>query len=126
MSDQHNSSISKTEAFKENVSSYIKLDDKIKELKKELNELNKQKSAHESLIIDYLEESGENIINIKGSKLRKNKSEMKGSCNFDIIKEAIDEECNDELVTNKILQNIDAKRQKSVRTYLKRTVTKDN
>lgn len=111
--------------FKETVSNYISLDDRIKELKKEISEINKQKKIKEEYIINYLEETGENIINLKGNKLRKNKSEMKGSCNFDIIKEAIEEECNDELITNKILQNIDDKRPKSIRTYLKRTSNKD-
>lgn len=123
MDDQQNEDKSIT--FKDNVVKYIKIDDKIKELKKEISELNKQKVMFESLILNYLEETGENIINIKGCKLRKNKSEMKSSCNFDIIKEAIDEECNDELVTNKILQNIDSKRTKSSRVYLKRTSVKD-
>jgi hypothetical protein len=107
--------------FKDNVVEYLKIDDEIIELKKKIKELTNKKEPLETDILDYLESVGQEIIEFKGNKLKKNKSETKGSCKIDMIREAVEDECGDVIVAEKVVRNIENKRPKSLKTFLKRS-----
>jgi hypothetical protein len=110
--------------FKEYVEYFIKLDDSIKLKQQEITKLKEQKKPYETFILEYLEKVGENIIEMKGCKLRKNKSETKAPLGLDIIKDTIGEEYKDKLKVDKILEKMNNRRPITSRTYLKRTVEK--
>ncbi|AYV82069.1 MAG: hypothetical protein Homavirus5_11 [Homavirus sp.] len=107
--------------FQENVIKYIKLDDLIRKKEKEMKELKNQKKPCEEFILKYLDKVGENIIEVTGGKLIKNKSETKAPLSQDIIKEAISDKILDPKKVEEIIALMDTLRPKSARVNLKRT-----
>ncbi len=112
-----------TEEFAEKVKSYVKNDDRIRELQTELRKLNSEKKAAEMDILKHLERLGESNINITGGKLRINQYESKGSMAEDVIKEAISEKIKDPRIIETILETINQKRvaNAKIQVSLKRT-----
>jgi len=107
--------------FQENVIKFVKIDDLMRKKQNELSELRKQRKPCEDFILKYLDQIGEQVIEINSGKLRKNKSETKIPLNLDIIKEAIEGEIKDPKIVQKILESMDELRPKNVRVNLKRT-----
>lgn len=105
------------------VKSYVKNDDRIRELQTELRKLNAEKKAAEMEILKHLERLGESNINITGGKLRINQYESKGSLAEDVIKEAIQEKIKDPKIIETILEKINEKRvaNAKIQVSLKRT-----
>ncbi len=112
-----------TEEFKEKVKTYVKNDDKIRELQQEIKKLNNIKKTAETDILKHLERLGENNINITGGKLRINQYESKDSLKETIIKEAITEKIKDPKIMENIIEIINEKRinNAKIQISLKRT-----
>jgi len=115
-----------TEEFKEKVKTYVKNDDKIRDLQAEIKKLNGIKKAAEADILKHLERLGENNINITGGKLRINQYESKDSLKETIIKEALVEKIKDPTVVETIFTKINEKRVagSKIQISLKRTFEK--
>lgn len=112
-----------TQELAEKVKSYVKNDDRIRELQTELRKLNAEKKAAEMDILKHLERLGESNINITGGKLRINQYESKGSLAEDVIREAIQEKVKDPKIIEMILEKINEKRvaNAKIQVSLKRT-----
>lgn len=113
--------INVTVEFKENVIKYVTLDDQVREKKKEIRELEKQKKPLEEAILKNLDDLDEQVIEIGNGKLRKNKSETKVPLNQDIIKDAIRDKVENPQVVKEILEMMEQMRPKKERVNLKRT-----
>ena len=118
-------------AFKEKIISYIKVDDLIRKKQEEIKELKDKKEECEEFILKYLDKSDAGFVNIPGGKLIKNQSETKGTLKVETIKESIVEGIKKEKLTNSeevnkkliedIIEIMEAKRGKVNRINLKRT-----
>jgi hypothetical protein len=124
-SDSENSEVEYeySQEFKEKVKTYVKNDDKIRELQQEIKKLNVIKKTAEMDILKHLERLGENNINITGGKLRINQYESKDSLKETIIKEAITEKIKDPKIMENIIEIINEKRVNNakIQVSLKRT-----
>ena len=124
-SDSENSEVEYeySQEFKEKVKTYVKNDDKIRELQQEIKKLNAIKKTAEMDILKHLERLGENNINITGGKLRINQYESKDSLKETIIKEAITEKIKDPKIMENIIEIINEKRVNNakIQVSLKRT-----
>lgn len=109
--------------FEEKVKLYVKTDDQIRELQKQIKEFNTQKKNTEEAILKHLERLGENNINITGGKLRINKYESKEGFKEVLVKEVISEKIKDPKIVETILEKISEKRNENtkVQISLKRT-----
>lgn len=120
--------------FKEKVLMYVKYDDLIRTKMEEIKELKNKRKPCEEFIINFLEKEDAPFVTVKSGKLIKNKSETKGSLKVDIIKSSILEGIKNEKITDDdtkyikitadIMNLMEQKREKKVRTNLKRTFTK--
>lgn len=123
--------------FKEKVTLYAKIDDMIRAKQDELKSLKEQRKPYEEYILSYLEKKDIPCVNIASGKLIKNKAESTAALKLDIIKESIIEgiksekdlsnpnevKCRD--VSEKIIDIMNNKRQKTIRVNLKRTFHRD-
>jgi hypothetical protein len=109
--------------FEDKVKQYVKVDDEIRQLQKQIKELNVQKKATEETILKHLERLGENNINITGGKLRINKYESKEGFKEPMVKEVIADKIKDPKIIEHILEKIEEKRiaNAKVQISLKRT-----
>jgi hypothetical protein len=109
--------------FEKQVKNYVIADDKIKELQKEIKELNQTKKTAEDAVMKHLERLGETNINITGGKLIVNKYGAKGGLKEDIIKEALTEKIKDPKIIESIFDKIQEKREENAKIQmgLKRT-----
>lgn len=109
--------------FENQVKSYVKTDDKIKELQRDLKEMNQQKKVAEDLIMKHLERLGETNINITGGKLIVNKYGSKGSFKEDIVKDVLMEQIKDKRIVETIFEKIQGIREENAKIQmgLKRT-----
>jgi vacuolar-type H+-ATPase subunit I/STV1 len=114
------------EDFENNVKTYVKTDDKIRELQKEIKELNQIKKNAEDAILKHLERLGETNINITGGKLIVNKYGSKASFKEDLVKEVMSEKIKDKKTVETIFEEIQKIRQENakIQTGLKRTSIK--
>lgn len=110
-----------TKEFQESVIKYVKLDDAIKKKQEEISELKKQRVPCEKIILKFLEDNDENVIDVTDGKLRKNKSTTKQKLTEDIIKAAIGQYEKDPKIVDEILKAMDAKRPDVTHVNLKRT-----
>jgi hypothetical protein len=121
----------------ERITKYLRIDNNIKEKKKELQEYmkaaKKQKDDMEKYIIGYLTEVQEEYIKIDGEgKLTKTVSTRKGAIKVDNIKEAVKKGLMKENINlnekkfnevlSSILNIVEDNRPQTKRTYIKRTV----
>ncbi len=121
----------------ERITKYLRIDNNIKEKRKELQEYmkaaKKQKEEMEKYIIGYLNEVQEEYIKINGEgKLTKTVSIRKGAIKTDNIKEAVkkglikeninlNEKKIDEVLSS-ILNLVEENRKQTEKTYIKRTM----
>ena len=112
-----------TEELAKKVREYVKDDDRIRELKEELKNLNNGKKKAEGDILKHLERLGESNINITGGKLRVNQYESKSSMKEDIIKKVLGNKIKDPKIIEAIMDDIDAERvnDAKIQISLKRT-----
>jgi hypothetical protein len=107
--------------FQENVVKFVKLDDLIRKKRTELTELTDQKKPCEAYILKYLDDIGENVIDITNGKLRKNRSETKATLTQDVIKKALSEKILDGSVIEDIIKSMEEKRPTNTHVNIKRT-----
>ena len=118
-------------AFKEKIINYIKIDDVIRKRQDEIKDLKEKKEECEEYILKYLDKSDAGFVKIPGGKLIKNQSESKGTLKIETIKESIIECIKKEKLTNSdeinkkliddIIEIMETKRGKVNRINLKRT-----
>jgi len=119
--EKKSQAVSVSKEFQENVVKFVKVDDLIKKKQEELSELKDKKKACEKFILKYLDDVGENVIDITNGKLKKNKTESKTPINQDIMKKAISEKISDPTVIEEILKSMEDKRTTNTNVSLKRT-----
>lgn len=114
------------EDFEKQVKTYVKSDDKIKELQKEIKELSQIKKVSEDAIMKHLERLGDTNINITGGKLILNKYDSKASFKEETVKEVLKKEINDDKKIDNIMTKIDEIRIENAKKQigLKRTSCK--
>ena len=112
--------------FENQVKNYVRTDDKIKELQKEIKELTQKKKISEDSIMKHLERLGETNINITGGKLIVNKYGSKGSFKEDIVKEVLTQQIKDKKILDNIFDKIQEIREENskIQMGLKRTSAK--
>lgn len=123
-SDEDKKPVSKE--FQEHVVKYVKLDDVIRKKQSELSELKDQRRPSEEYILKYLDNIGENMIEISTGKLRKNKSETKKALSQDIIQKVLLESVKDEAQVEEILKKMEETRPLNTHVNLKRTGPQKN
>lgn len=95
--------------FREKVVTYVKSDDRIRELQKLVKEQQKLKKDSEEAILRHLERLGESMINISGGKIRKNQYESKGALKKEFIKDSILDKIKDPKIVEDILTKMEEK-----------------
>jgi hypothetical protein len=127
----------KTELL-EKIIKYIKIDNKIKELQKEVREevksMKTQKEDMEKYILGYLDTINQEFVSIAGEgKLTKTVTNTKGTIKIDNIKSSITDELTKsnllerDKITNlldSIIETIEKNRPVKSKTYIKRTAEK--
>ena len=113
--------------FENQVKNYVKTDDRIKEMQREIKELNQVKKVAEDAIMKHLERLGETNINITGGKLMVNRYGTKGGFKEDIVKEALTEKIKDPKIVESIFEKIQEKREENAKIQMgiKRTSAKN-
>jgi len=112
--------------FENEVKVYVKTDNQIAELQKQIKELNQIKKNAENNIVKHLERLGETNINITGGKLIVNKYSSKASFKEDIVKEVLQKEIKDQKTIETIFDKIQEVREENskIQIGLKRTKAK--
>jgi hypothetical protein len=111
--------------FKTKVVSYVKADDKIRDLQNQLKDYRKIKKDSEEGILRHLERLGENMINVTGGKLRKNQYESKAALKKELIKETLSEKIKDVLIVEELLNKMEDKREVKINVSIKRTYERE-
>jgi coenzyme F420-reducing hydrogenase alpha subunit len=112
-----------SQEFIDIVKKYIAIDDEILKMKQEIKKNNEIKKGHENYIINYLNNIGENIIEINGSMLKKNVNKTYGGINKKIIQESLDHLLKPSDDTSKIINHILSNRKLKENIILKRIMT---
>ena len=110
-----------TQMFKELVISWVDLDDKIRKHNAQVKEFKNEKKEFESQILTYLENIGENVIDISDGKLRRNVSKTKAPLKKETIEAALVECIKDTQKAAELTQYIIKSRPMVERVNLKRT-----
>jgi hypothetical protein len=97
------------DVLKKMVIKWLKLDDKIKDLNKEVKDMKSEKSQMEDKILLFMDNNEQNEIEIKNDKLEKKKSESKEPINEEYIKKCLIKSIDDvetvDKLTNIIINN---------------------
>jgi len=116
--------------FKRHINHWFDMDDKIKEISKNLKQYKDKKKVYEQSIMTLIEKLGINDANIdvvgkKPNEIRgrvyRYKSVTKASIKEDTIKDALMEIIRDERKVDIMIKKIDSKRPLTERYYLKKT-----
>ena len=110
-----------TEEFVEVVKSWVKIDDEIREYTSKIKDLKKERKEFEEFILEYMENINENVIEITGGKLRRNKSQTKTPLKEQNIQSTLYEITKDNQKSIEITKQIMENRQSVERVNLKRT-----
>lgn len=121
VSEEENGSEIKEEQFKEIIKKFMEIDDEVKEKEKELRNLRNQKKPLETIILNYLEKTGEDVVETTSGKLRLKKSETKTALSEEIIQDAISKKIADPSKIKEIMTEVDTARPKTVKVNLKRS-----
>jgi len=109
--------------FVQIVVKWLKADDKIKELSKQVKELKEEKKQYEEYILGEMKSSNQEILNMSsGGSIRRSISKTKGSLKQEYIKQILTEYTKDNNEANLITESLMNNRPITERTYLKRTV----
>ena len=110
-----------TEEFVEVVKNWVKLDDEIRDYNDKVKDLKNERKEYETYILEYMDKINENVINITGGKLRKNKSQTKAPLKEESIQTALYEITKDNERSNQMTKYIMENRPSVERVNLKRT-----
>ena len=120
-SDYENSQDKITEEFVEVVKNWVKLDDEIRNYNDKIKDLKNERKEYEEYILEYMDKINENVINITGGKIRKNKSNTKAPLKEESIKTALYEITKDNEKSAQMTKYIMENRPSVERVNLKRT-----
>ena len=125
MSDNEDSDYEKqkqiTEEFVEVVKNWVKLDDEIRDYTSKIKDLKNERKEFEEFILEYMESINENVIEITGGKLRRNKSNTKTPLKEESIQTALFEITKDNEKSMQMTKHIMENRPSVERVNLKRT-----
>ena len=125
MSDNEDSDNEKqkqiTEEFVEVVKNWVKLDDEIRDYTSKIKDLKNERKEFEEFILEYMESINENVIEITGGKLRRNKSNTKTPLKEESIQTALFEITKDNEKSMQMTKHIMENRPSVERVNLKRT-----
>lgn len=110
-----------TEDFKNMVIDWVKKDDEIRELSKDLKELKDERKNLEELILEYMSKINVDMFEIGDGKLRKNVSKTKCALKHNIIQDSLVQIFHDVQKAHKTTQFILDNRPIKERVRLKRT-----
>ena len=119
--DYENSQDKITEEFVEVVKNWVKIDDEIREYNDKVKDLKNERKEYETYILEYMDKINENVINITGGKLRKNKSQTKTPLKEESIQTALYEITKDNEKSTQMTKYIMQNRPTVERVNLKRT-----
>jgi hypothetical protein len=108
--------ISSTKELEQSVDNFLSNDDKIRNLRKQINGLVSERNRYQDQIISHLQQTNANTIQIENTVLRKNKTENKSAITYDLFKQVIYDEVADPVLITKIIMNMDSKRK--VKSYM--------
>lgn len=121
--------------FETKVKTYVKLTDQVKIKREEIKDLNDKIKPVEQWLIKYMDKEDLECIEITGGKLVKNETEVKGPLKVNIIEESILEKIKKDKIfdtedkcsqaTEDIIKIMEDKREKSVRTNIKKVSKKE-
>ena len=120
-SDYENSQDKITEEFVEVVKNWVKLDDEIRNYNDKIKDLKNERKEYEEYILEYMDKIKENVINITGGKIRKNKSNTKIPLKEESIQSALLEITKDSAKSTQMTKYIMENRPSVERINLKRT-----
>ncbi len=122
INDDNNNKINEkiSDEFRQKVLKYIEYDDKISELQKKIKELKLKKQECEEHILTNMDKLDLNIIEVKNSKIIKNKSESKLACKPDLIKAVLEEEFKDLKRVDKFMEKLEDSREIREKISLRR------
>lgn len=106
--------------FQENVVKYVKIDDMIKKKQAEIRELRKLLKPCEQVILEFLHENKQEMVEITEGKLKSNTTETKAPLNQSIIRDALTQKLKNDQLVEEILLLMDQLRVKRVKVNLKR------
>ena len=112
--------------FKKKVSEWIALDDKIKDLVKEVKECKEEKKQIENTILQNMDNLNLVILDIGNGKIRKNISKTKGALKEETIKDSLFQIFKDDNQASTTTQLILDSRPVIETTRLKRTYKRNN
>lgn len=113
-----------TNGFKNDVLTWINIDDKLREHRSAIRDLNKKKKEFESQIINYLTEVEEDSIQVKDGFLKKSVTKSKEPLKKDNIKSALVEITGDDSKAAMLTEHILKSRKETEKVSLKRTLFK--
>jgi len=110
-----------TEEFVEVVKNWVKLDDEIRDYTSKIKDLKNERKEFEDFILEYMENINENVIEITGGKLRRNKSQTKTPLKEESIQSALYDITKDNEKSMQMTKHIMENRPSVERVNLKRT-----
>lgn len=110
--------------FTNNVIKYLTLDDEIKKLSDEIKDRKAERKELEGLVLNYMTDVNENVINLSSGKLRRDVSQTKSALKQEYIHNALCEYTKNSEEAIKITNEILNKRPIVERVRLKRTRTR--
>lgn len=113
-----------TNGFKNDVLTWINIDDQLREHRSAIRDLNKKKKEFESQIINYLTEVEEDSIQVKDGFLKKSVTKSKEPLKKDNIKSALVEITGDDSKAAMLTEHILKSRKETEKVSLKRTLFK--
>ena len=95
-----------TKALTNNVVTWVKLDDQIREMRAQTKILLDEKKQYEQFILDFLESANEKVLEISDGRLRRNVSKTKAPLKKEIILNSLKEITGDEEKSKKLTEYI--------------------
>lgn len=126
MSDSDNENVQQkvTKTFRNDVLTWVNIDDSIRTVRAKVKELTQEKKAFEEKILTYLSQVEEESIVIKDGKLSKNVSKTKAPLKKETIYQSLVQLVGDATKANAMTEHIINSRPDIQRVNLKRTKIK--
>lgn len=123
MSDQDNRAEKKkvSPEFVANVKKYLEVDDKLREIREKTKKLTSEKKEKEELILNYLQNIDEKVVDVHDGKLRRNVSKTQAPLKKETIQKALTEIVGDASKATAMTEQIIKSRPTVERVTLKRT-----
>lgn len=123
MSDSDNENVQQkvTKTFRNDVLTWVDIDDKIRNIRLKVKELTQEKKAYEEKILNYLSQVEEESVALKDGKLSKTVSKTKAPLKKETIYQSLVQLVGDTTKANTMTEHIINSRPDVQRVNLKRT-----